>query len=70
MCCHHRAKCAYLSAGIDIRTLCDGKTAGEWVAVRVLSFELSADTASVDLEAPGSNEECKGGLVPWWMESQ
>jgi len=48
-----------LSAGIPRR-----------VAVRVLSFELSADTASVDLEAPGLNEECKGGLVPWWMESQ
>lgn len=44
--------------------LCDEKTAGEWMAVRVFSFELSADTASVDLEALGSNEECKGGLMP------
>jgi hypothetical protein len=46
------------------------RAAVERTEVMVVSFELSTDNASAALGALGLNEECEGGLMPGWMESQ
>jgi hypothetical protein len=48
--------------------LCDGRAAGERAVVRVLSFELSTDTANFDSGALGFNEECKSRLIAKQMD--